>query len=119
MSPKDSAAFAKYHEYKKWFVGHLDLFKERLCAIISQATDDVKVQSAALRTLVELVKREYMYTNSGNGPYNRKVFGTSTYEKLLDAVLTAPQMDVDLLLLVRSEVLSHSLRDQILFVHNN
>ena len=70
---------------------------------------DLKLQTVALRTLIEFVKREYLYKDidtisEKNEIEQKKEFGLRTYEHLIKALLKSEEIDVDLLLMIRSEV---------------
>jgi hypothetical protein len=59
---------------------------------------------AAIRTLVEFVKREYLFRDDTVMKGGRKSFGLSSYRLLLKALLYADQIDVEVLLMLRSDV---------------
>lgn len=67
-------------------------------------SSDVKLQMASIRTMVEFVKREYLFREETIANGGRKSFGLSSYRLLLKALLHADQIDVEVLLMLRSDV---------------
>ena len=98
---------SKLKQYRKWIIKNLLLFQKSLNDILHGG--DLKLQTVALRTLIEFVKREYLYKDidtisEKNEIEQKKEFGLRTYEHLIKALLKSEEIDVDLLLMIRSEV---------------
>lgn len=92
-------------DYKLWLQQQLQAFQQALCGFV-QAGDAAAI-APALRTLLELTKREWLIQRGGSDSDTRKArFGIRAYSALVMALLNAKEIDVDVLLLLRAEVLS-------------
>ena len=100
--------YDKFLDYRKWVINNLLLFLKYLNQTFQN--DDIKLQTVAVRTLTEFVKREYMFADIGNAEVDnrdidsKKRYGLRTYEYFIKALINAKQIDVDILLMIRSEV---------------
>jgi len=92
-------------DYKLWLQQQLQGFQQALCGFV-QAGDAAAI-APALRTLTELSKREWLIQRGGSDSDTRKArFGIRTYSALMLALFNAREIDVDVLLLLRAEVLA-------------
>ena len=82
--------------YANWIRAQLTSFLDLLHGLV--IVDDVEVKAAAIRTTMEFVMREHMYRP-------QCVFGVTNYGHLLHAMLLSPEIDIDVLLAFRDEVL--------------
>ena len=104
-SKKGSDKEDNLRDYKLWLQQQLQGFQQALCGFV-KAGDEAAI-APALRTLVELTKREWLIQRGGSDSDTRKArFGIRTYSALIMALLNAKEIDVDVLLLLRSEVLA-------------
>ena len=104
---KSSGKDGHLRDYKLWLQQQLQGFQQNLCEFV-QAGDE-SVMAPAIRTLIELVKREWLIQRGGSDKDTRRArFGIRTYSALILALLRAKEIDVDVLLFLRSEVLGMS-----------
>lgn len=90
-------ASAQSRKPHQWLSRHLEAFKAQLLEWVRLGS--AQLVAPSVRSLVELVKRDHMRT--GASPY----FGYATYLALVRALLQCEALDVDVLLMVRAEVL--------------
>ena len=95
-SSSSSTSIASLQKYIIWIVAQINSYVDLLCGLVH--SDDLDIQAVSIRTLMEFVMREHMYRPE-------VVFGVHTYTKLLRSLLLGPDIDVDILLMFRDEVL--------------
>ena len=112
----------KLIEYRKWVINNILFFLKFLNKSFQK--DDIKLKTVATRTIIEFVKREYMYSdidialNEKCDIESKKRFGFRTYEYFIKGLIRANQIDVDILLMMRSEV-SFYLTNRFYYFKNN
>ncbi len=105
----------KTKEFKDWLRKHFSKFQDTLCRFIS--IGDADVIAPSLRTMMEFTQREWLLTKGQGQKYERggedlaglvtkeAHFGVKSYSALLHAlVLGEAELDVELLLMLRSEI---------------
>ena len=95
-SSASSSSAASLQKYAQWIISQINSYIDLLCWFIHD--EDIGIQAVAIRTLMELVMREHMYKPE-------VTFGVHTYRKLLLSLLLGADIDVDVLLMFRDEVL--------------
>ena len=95
-SSASSSSAASLQKYAQWIISQINSYIDLLCWFIHD--EDIGMQAVAIRTLMELVMREHMYKPE-------VTFGVHTYRKLLLSLLLGADIDVDVLLMFRDEVL--------------
>ena len=91
-----SLAVDSLAEYVKWITQQLQSYLDLLTGIISR--EGSEIQAAAIRTSMEFVQREHMFRKS-------TIFGVNTYTNVIKALLIRREIDIDILLMFRDEVL--------------
>lgn len=104
-SPKTvdgSQLSSKIKEIRAWVVAQYWTSVSAMCGVMSNG--DVEVQTVSIRTIFSFVNREYLLAESH---HNTQYFGAKTFNKLLCAVAGAGAVDIDVLLMMRNEILVH------------
>ena len=97
-------------EFKEWLRKHFSKFQDTLCGFISKGDADVIAPS--LRTMVEFTRREWLLMRGQNqkqedgSKLTKKAhFGVKSYSALMQALVhSEAELDVELLLMLRSEI---------------
>jgi hypothetical protein len=80
-----------------WLNKQYKLFKNSLYELIFQNRKHIVAPS--LRTLIEFVKRDYLVYSSDN-----VFFGYETFSTILQKLLACPNLDIDIVLMMRQEI---------------
>ncbi len=100
----------KTKEFKEWLRKHFSKFQDTLCGFISKG--DANVIAPSLRTMVEFTRREWLLMRGqsqkqedGSKLTKKAHFGVKSYSALVQALVhSEAELDVELLLMLRSEI---------------
>jgi U3 small nucleolar RNA-associated protein 19 len=96
---------SKLSDYKKWLQQQLESYEECLCSSIKDG--DSVIMAPAIRTMIELVRREWLVRRDSisSDDVRKAKFGIRAYSMLLHSLLdSSVDLDMDALLMMRGEV---------------
>ncbi|KAJ1440793.1 CBF/Mak21 family-domain-containing protein [Ochromonadaceae sp. CCMP2298] len=100
--PKSAAAAKKANEFNSWFQGQFGTYKSVLIQLATHDNDSF--QAVSIRSYIEMMKLD---SAVADGPTAKPVFNMESWKNLLVALLVSQkELDVDLLLMLREEILS-------------
>mmetsp|Transcript_8922 Transcript_8922/g.13399 ORF Transcript_8922/g.13399 Transcript_8922/m.13399 type:complete len:571 (-) Transcript_8922:55-1767(-) len=97
-SSGDSAVAEKLDKFRAWLMQQYNTVKGKMLDLC--CSEKLKIQAAAIRTIIEFVR--YENTSSDLS----QLFGMKTLHALITKLVMGPDIDVDILLLLREEVMS-------------
>ena len=103
LSKSKTEKSEKKEEYRSWLLGQFHSFQDTLLAFISSG--DPVLQAPATRTLLQLVRREYLLQvpwTKDHGP--SATFGVKSFRALIEALLQSIELPAEILLMLRDEV---------------